>query len=450
LLLLALLVPAARAESEQRVVNVGRVEVRITDGSAAPRASAVGGWLARELDALMPPGRSYQLAVERRSMGVLVRVHGDTLVIHPRLPSASRDEQLQLLCMAAWILLREDGDPLEAWERARRLVEPLRPTGWSPRWWPRCCRGLDGLQPTVEGDELRAAVRSGRSEELPTLEDEAGEEPPGAYGRADLCGGFRLPLFQDWPWVVGSFGIWAPIESWELVGGLESMPLGMVEVRLGAGLARWRHTILRLGGGPLAAWNPGSTSSDGQRQPGLRHSSSVQAGLWMDAELGGWRGLARAVPGQELVLDGWIGWERRLRLTERWYLLPYTRWRAVTEDAEERLLSMGGAAGVRWLAVDEHLVYRAGTLRLETEHVVPTGRIPGPRWIRPRAVLFRAGADCGFSGDTGFIGGWAGAVGLALNPLREVKGVGWFTVATPTDFSSFTWSIWLTSWMPRP
>ena len=122
----------------------------------------------------------------------------------------------------------------------------------------------------------------------------------------------------------------------------------------------------------------------------------------------------------------------------------------MSETLPQRVLSMGGSAGVRWMDVDSHLTYRTVAARFDIEHVVPTGRLPGPAWLRPRAILLRAGADCGYAPEHDFVGGWAGAIGLALHPVAEVKGVGWLTVATPTDFSSATWIVWLSTWLPQP
>jgi hypothetical protein len=105
---------------------------------------------------------------------------------------------------------------------------------------------------------------------------------------------------------------------------------------------------------------------------------------------------------------------------------------------------------VRWAAQDALLVDRALSTHLELEHVIPTGRMPGPAWLRPRAVLLRAGADGAWAEETGFQAGWTGSVGLAMNPLREIKGIAWLILATPPDFSSLSWFVWFSTWMPRP
>jgi hypothetical protein len=113
-------------------------------------------------------------------------------------------------------------------------------------------------------------------------------------------------------------------------------------------------------------------------------------------------------------------------------------------------VSTGGSWGVRWLPPDALLTDRTVTARAEVEHVFPTGRMPGPAFLRPRAVLVRAGVDSAWSADTGAVFGWAGSVGLAMNPVRELKGVAWLILATPPDFSSLTWFVWFGTWMPRP
>jgi hypothetical protein len=326
-------------------------------------------------------------------------------------------------------------------------VEPRRPAGWAPRWWPRCCRGLDGLGPPPGWGEPSLEPADPGTWPL------RGEPPPPparAWGRADLYGGFRMPLAQDWPWVVGNFGLYAPIERGELVLGLEAMPLGLAEARLGGGYAHLRRGIFRFNAGPLLAWNIGSAMADHQRQPGLRYPETVQAGLWVDGEVGGFQGLLRLIPDREIGVDGWVGWERRWRLSERWYLQPFGRARYSSEHLSERILSMGGPAGVRWMDIDDYLTHRTVTGRLELEHVIPTGRFPGPAWIRPRAILLRAGADCGYAPEHSFQGGWSGSLGLALHPLREIKGVGWLTVAAPTRPDHLVWIVWLSTWLPQP
>lgn len=429
------------------VVSEAGLEVVLHDRPGALRSEPVARWLAQALAPLLVDQAPGRLEVERRSMDRLYAVEGQRLLLHPRLPSASKDEQLQVLATAAWLLADASLEPELAWVRALSLVEPARPTGWAPRWWPRCCRGLDNMEaPFVQRQAVAEPADPGTWAAL------VGPPPPAsrAWGRADLYGGFRLPLLEDWPWLVGTFGLYAPVERGELVIGLEATPLGLVELRAGAGYAHLRRGILRLNGGPLLAWNPGSAMADGQRQPGLYYPTHAQPGLWADGELGGFQGLLRLIPDPKPGIDGWIGWERRFALSERWYLLPFGRARLVSDGLTQRALSMGGPAGVRWMDIDANLTQRTAAVRFEAEHVIPTGRLPGPAWLRPRAVLLRAGADCGYSTEAAFVGGWAAALGIALHPVREVKGVGWLTVAAPTDLGSFTWIVWLSTWLPQP
>jgi hypothetical protein len=428
------------------VVREAGLEVALWDQGDAPRAEPVARWLAGALGPLLPAGFTGRLEVERRSMDRLYAVEAGRLLLHPRLPSSSVDEQLQVLALASWILLSSSEESPEAWARALAVVEPLRPGGWSPRWWPRCCRGLDAMEPPwapVSPSVEPADPSAWRFAE-------PAPEPSRAFGRADLYGGFRLPLASDWPWVVGTFALYAPVDRGEFVLGLEAMPLGLVEIRGGAGYAQLRRGVLRLDAGPLLAWNPGSVMSPSQRQPGLGYAAQLQPGLWVDGELGGFQGLLRVLPDEDLGVDGWVGWERRVQLSERWYLQPFGRARLVSDNQPERILSMGGSAGVRWMDVDGYLTHRTAAVRMEAEHVIPTGRLLGPSWLRPRAVLLRAGADCGYAPEYGFVGGWAGSLGLALHPVREVKGVGWLTVAAPTDMSSLVWIVWLSTWIPQP
>jgi hypothetical protein len=448
-ILLGALLALPRAARAQQAVTVQRegVEIALWDLPGAPRAEQVAIWLAEQLAATLPAGSVARLEVERRGMERLFAVEGDRLLLHPRLPSASRDEQLQVLVTALWLLNEPHRRDEEAWARAIAQVEPLRPTGWAPRWWPRCCRGLDHLGPPASWPE--PALEPADPGTWPLT----GMAPPAAtraWGRADLYGGFRTPLASDWPWVVGTFGLYAPVERGELVVGLEAMPLGLAELRLGGGYAHLRRGILRLNAGPLVAWNIGSAMKAHRQQPGLPYPDHVQAGLWVDGEVGGFQGLLRLIPEEQLGWDGWFGWERRWRLSERWYLQPFGRARYSSEHLSERILSMGGSAGVRWMIVDDFLTHRTVAGRMEIEHVIPTGRFPGPSWLRPRAILLRAGADCGYSPEHDFKGGWAGSLGLALHPLREIKGVGWLTVAAPTRPDHLVWIVWLSTWLPQP
>jgi hypothetical protein len=424
----------------------GQVEVRLLDRGHAPRAESIAAWLAEDLAAVLPAGGPWHLEVERRSMPVLVAVEGDRLLVHPRLPAASRDERLQVVRAAAWLLLRPDLGDEQAWARAGAAVSPLRPHHRGPEGWPHCCRGLDAQTPPPRIAEVSQAPVYGDDPAV------SSPDPPGRrpFGRADLYGAFRSPLGADWPWVVGGAGIFVPIDRWEVVAGLEGMPQGLVETRLGLGLARWERRILRLDGGVLLAGNLGALLPDAQRQDGLRYPAGVEAGVWADAEYGGWRGLVRLLPEERLGVDAHLGWERRFTLAERWYILPFTRARWVSPFLDERLVSTGGSWGVRWMPTDALLTDRTITARAELEHVIPTGRLPGPAWVRPRALLLRAGADTAWSVDTGLQAGWAGSVGLAMNPVREIKGVAWVIFATPPDFSALSWFVWFGTWMPRP
>ncbi len=446
LLLILLLLPARAFAQEPVVVRAGGIEVVLYDQPVAPRAEPVARWLAEELAAVLPASATGRLEVERRAMDRLYAVEGERLLLHPRLPSASVDERLQVLAIAAWLLARPGLDCQEAWDAALATVDPLRPEGWAPRWWPRCCRGLDAMEPpwAPVGPVVEPADAGTWNLASPAPVAQR------AWGRADLYGGFRLPLLRDWPWVVGTFALYGPVERGELVLGLEAMPLGLVELRAGAGYAHLRRGILRLNGGPLLAWNPGSVMAPRKQQPDLDYPRPVQAGLWLDGEVGGFQGMVRAIPERRLGLDGWVGWERRIQLSDRWYLQPFGRARYSSDHLGQRTLAMGGPAGVRWMDVDAFLTHRTVTVRMEAEHVIPTGRMVGPAWLRPRAVLLRAGADCGYAPEWGFKGGWAGSLGLALHPLREIKGVGWLTVAAPTDLDSFVWIVWLSTWIPRP
>jgi len=270
-----------------------------------------------------------------------------------------------------------------------------------------------------------------------------------AFGRADLYGGFPMPLLESWPPVIGTFALYAPIERSEIVIGLEAMPHGLVEARAGFGYAHMRRGLLRINGGPFVAWNPGAKWEKLQLD-GVDYVGTRETGLWVDGELGGFRGLLRVIPDWQPGVDAWFGWERRLQLAEGWYLLPFGRARYVSDSLPQRVLSMGGPAGVRWMDMDVFLTRRTVTGRMEVEHVISTGRLPGPSWLRPRAVLVRAGADCGYAPEHEFVGGWSAAMGLALHPLAEIKGVGWLTVAAPTDLSEFTWIVWLSTWLPQP
>ncbi len=428
------------------VVESG-LEVRLFDEPRARRGEGVALWLAESLGPLLPPEAERVLVLERRSSSLLYAAEDGRLVLHPRLPSASVDEKLQVMATAAWVLLEPSLGPEAAWGRAMELVDPLRPDAWAPGWWPRCCRGLDAMPPPWEpGVQEREPADPGTW----AFDGSAPPEPRQAWGRADLYGGFRLPLLEDWPWVVGSFAVYAPIEYGELALALEAMPLGLVEARVGGGYAHLSRGILRLNAGPLLAWNLGSALGPEQRQEGLDYPGTMQPGVWVDGELGGFQGLLRLIPEEEPGVDAWLGWDRRIALGERWFVLPFGRARWVSESLPERMLSMGGPAGVRWMDVDAYLTHRVAAGRLELEHVIPTGRFPGPAWIRPRAVFFRAGADCGYAPEYDFVGGWSAAMGLALHPVREVKGVGWLTVAAPTDLSSFVWIVWLSTWLPKP
>ena len=457
-LCLVLLLPVSARAQSPVVVRTGDLEVVLYDQPGAGRAEDTARWLAEGLAPLLVDAGPQRLEVERRSIPQLYWIEGARLVLHPRLPSASVDEQLQVYAMALWLLLREDAWDHDALLRAVATLEPLRPTGWAPRWWPRCCRGLDKLAATPS---LGAVPRPTMVAEEPLAPTPAAEpvvpavEPPAfaitkAYGRADLYGGFPLPLADTWPWVIGTFALYAPVERSEIVIGLEAMPLGLVEARGGFGYAHLRRWLLRINGGPLLAWNPGSVMADAQRQSELGYPGGLETGLWVDGELGGLRGLARLIPDEQVGVDAWFGWERRLQISERWYLLPFGRARYVSDSLPQRILSMGGPTGVRWMDMDVYLTHRTVAGRLEAEHVIPTGRLPGPAWLRPRAVLLRAGADCGYSPEYDFVGGWSAAMGLALHPLREIKGVGWLTVAAPTDLSEFTWFVWLSTWLPQP
>ena len=155
---------AARGDDALTRVTQGCVQVTLTDRAAALRSEAVAAWLAEELAALLPGMGPYELRVERRSMEVLYAVGEDTLYLHPRLPSASLDEELQVLALAAWLLLQDELGPEQAWVEVLDLLEPRRPTSWAPRWWPRCCRGLDALTPSPEPTPARTtyAIRSER------------------------------------------------------------------------------------------------------------------------------------------------------------------------------------------------------------------------------------------------------------------------------------------------
>ncbi len=458
LLCFALLHPRGAGAQVPLVVRSGQLEVALYDQPGAARAESTALWLAQGLAPLLPAGGPYRLEVERRSIPKLYWIEGGRLVLHPRLPSASVDEQLQVFAMALWLLQREDGWDHEALLRSVAMLDSLRPTGWAPKWWPRCCRGLDALAatPALGAGPAPTLVASDAGESTPPADSAPSPPEPQpvettkAYGRADLYGGFPMPLLDTWPWVIGTFALYAPVDRGELVMGLEAMPSGLVEARLGLGYARVRQRLLRINAGPLVAWNPGSVMGPDQQQPGLDYRGSRETGLWVDGELGGFRGLARLIPERQLGLDGWIGWEQRLELSPRWYLLPFGRARYVSDSLPQRILSMGGPVGVRWMEMDAYPTYRTATGRIEVEHVVPTGRLPGPAWLRPRAVLLRAGADCGYAPEHQFVGGWSAAMGLALHPLRDVKGVGWLTVAAPTDLSEFTWIVWLSTWLPQP
>lgn len=424
----------------------GSVEIVIYDGEHAVRTEAVRRWLAAGLAMVLPEGGVSRIEVERRSMRVLVAVEGDRLLVHPRLPSASRDEQLQVLRAALWILLRPELGSEMAWSRALELVAPLRPVAAGPRWWPHCCEGLDAQQLPPSPSEIQARPLEGDDPDVSAPEP-AGRRP---FGRADIYGAFRTPLGGDWPWVVGGAALYAPIDRWEIVAGVEAMPLGLVETRLGVGLVRWEQRILRLDGGVLLAGNLGAVLPEGQQQDSLRYPEGVEAGVWADTEWGGWRSMVRLLPEERLGVDAWLGWERRFALADRWYILPFTRARWVSPWLYERQLSTGGSWGVRWMPADALITDRTLTARAEVEHVIPTGRIPGPAWVRPRAVLLRVGADTVWSVDTGLQAGWAGSVGLAMNPVREIKGIAWVIFATPPDFSSLSWFVWFGTWMPRP
>jgi len=456
-LCLVLLLPVSARAQSPVVVRAGEFEVVLYDQPGARRAEDTARWLAEGLAPLLVDAGPQRLEVERRSIPQLYWIEGGRLVLHPRLPSASVDEQLQVYAMALWLLQREDAWDHDALLRAVATLEPLRPTGWAPRWWPRCCRGLDALAstPTLSA-EPRPAMVAVEEVEPPTPADRAPStlERPAfpitkAYGRADLYGGFPMPLVDAWPWVIGTFALYAPVEHSEIVVGFEVMPLGLVEARAGFGYAHMRRSLLRINGGPLLAWNLGAIMPSHQ-QPGIDYAGTRETGLWVDGELGGFRGLARMIPDEQVGLDAWFGWERRLQVSPRWHLLPFGRARYVSDSLPQRILSMGGPAGVRWMDMDVYLTHQTATVRMEAEHVIPTGRLLGPAWARPRAVLLRAGADCGYSPEHSFVGGWSAAMGLALHPLREVKGVGWITVAAPTDLSEFTWIVWLSTWLPQP
>lgn len=456
LCLALLLAPSARAQSPV-VVREGSLEVVLFDRPGAKRAEDTARWIAEGLAPLLADGGPQRLEVERRGMEQLYRIDGVRLVLHPRLPSASVDEQLQVFAMALWLLQREDAWDHDALVRAVAALEPLRPTSWAPKWWPRCCRGLDALAatPALSTEPSPTLVASDvPGELLPTdseLPSSGREAMPvtKAHGRADLFGGFPMPLLDTWPWVIGTFALYAPLEHSEVVLGLEAMPLGLVEARAGLGYAHRRRWLLRINGGPFVAWNPAAWMPSHQ-QPGIDYSGTRETGLWVDGELGGFRGLVRVIPDWQPGIDAWFGWERRLQLSPRWYLLPFGRARYVSDALPQRVLSMGGPTGVRWMDMDVYLTHRTATVRMEAEHVIPTGRLPGPAWLRPRAVLLRAGADCGYAPEHQFVGGWSAAMGLALHPVREVKGVGWLTVAAPTDLSEFTWIVWLSTWLPQP
>ncbi len=439
------------------VVHAGELEVVLHDQPGAVRAEDTARWLAEGLAPLLVDEGTLRLEVERRSMEQLYRIDGGRLVLHPRLPSASVDEQLQVYAMALWLLQREDAWDHAALMQAVAALDPLRPTSWAPKWWPRCCRGLDALAATrVAASEPSPALLAsdvvqdnGLEDRVPSTPERFASPITKAHGRADLYGGFPMPLADSWPWAIGTFGLYAPIEHSEIVLGLEAMPLGLVEVRAGFGYAHMRRWLLRINGGPLVAWNLGAWMPSHQ-QPGIDYGGTRETGLWVDGELGGFRGLVRVIPDWHPGVDAWFGWERRLEITPRWYLLPFGRARWVTDTLSQRVLSMGGPTGVRWMDMDVHLTHRTATVRMEAEHVIPTGRLPGPAWLRPRAVLLRAGADCGYAPEHQFVGGWSAAMGLALHPVREVKGVGWLTVAAPTDLSEFTWIVWLSTWLPQP
>jgi hypothetical protein len=458
LLFLALsLLPTVADALEPVVVRAGELDVVLYDRPGAERAEDTARWLAEGLAPLLVDAGPQRLEVERRGMEQLYRIDGGRLVLHPRLPSASVDEQLQVYAMALWLLQRDDAWDHDALLRAVATLEPLRPTSWAPKWWPRCCRGLDALAatPVRSAGPAPTLVASEALEEVPptassssTLERFALPVTK-AHGRADLYGGFPMPLLDTWPWVIGTFALYAPLEHSEIVLGLEAMPLGLVEARAGFGYAHRRRWLLRINGGPLVAWNPGAWMPSHQ-QPDIDYTGTRDTGVWVDGELGGFRGLVRVIPDWQPGVDAWFGWERRLQVSPRWYLLPFGRARYVSDTLPQRVLSMGGPTGVRWMDMDVYLTHRTATVRMEAEHVIPTGRLPGPAWLRPRAVLLRAGADCGYAPEHQFVGGWSAAMGLALHPVREVKGVGWLTVAAPTDLSSFTWIVWLSTWLPQP
>ncbi|MFH1466795.1 MAG: hypothetical protein ABIO70_20595 [Pseudomonadota bacterium] len=445
-LLLAVHAGAVTPAEHRAGARVGSVEVQLLDHGRATRAEPVARWLADDLAAVMPAPGPWHLAVERRAMPVLVAVEGDTLLLHPRLPAASLDERLQVVRAAAWLLLRPGLGESAAWARAGEVVAPLRPDPRGPSWWPHCCTGLDAQAPPPSFADV---------ERSPVYGDDPAVSPPGTpgrrpFGRADIYGAFRSPLGGDWPWVVGGAALYAPIDRWEIVAGVEAMPLGLVETRLGVGLVRWEQRILRLDGGVLLAGNLGAVLPEGQQQDSLRYPEGVEAGVWADTEWGGWRSMVRLLPEERLGVDAWLGWERRFALADRWYILPFTRARWVSPWLYERQLSTGGSWGVRWMPADALITDRTLTARAEVEHVIPTGRIPGPAWVRPRAVLLRVGADTVWSVDTGLQAGWAGSVGLAMNPVREIKGIAWVIFATPPDFSSLSWFVWFGTWMPRP
>ncbi len=528
-----LLAAESHASSERVVVaRHGAATVIVRGSPWMMRARPVARWLAEELASALPGEADFTLRVRRTSHGALASVRDQELLLDPLLPGASRDERLQALTLAAWLVLSDGRDADAAWLLAVERVAALRPEAVGPSWAPRCCQGLDELvrRPQPVSAErwwqgLEAALgEQGQQQALGLLEagSAPGEieqalgfaaapptppQPRKAPGRGELAGGFPMPLLDTWPWVVGGVGLWVPLERqpgegdtpstayapsralalplpravphresaspplvslsrdgqagrwrtagrWELVAGLECMPLGLTELRPGLGRVWAKERILRLDLGPLLAWNPASVMPATQRKEGAEIPERAQAGIWGHAELGGFLALGRLVAPRSsaadtarLALDGWVGWERRLALNERWSLLPWTRLRAVMGDPQ-RAVSLGGPWGVRWMGSDEGLVRRAATLRFEAERVVGTGSLPGPRALRPRALLLRAGSELVLY-DEGALGGWSSAVGLSLNPWREVKGTVWINLAAPTDMSAWSVFLWLSTWTPE-